>query len=295
MDVADLKVFEAVARHGSMNRAAAELHTVQSNVTARIRSLEQEVGVALFQRHVRGVRLTPAGQRMLPYAARIAKLVSDARLAALDDGPPGGALMLGTLETTAALRLSPILSNFARMYPQVRLSLTTGTSCSLTSDVAECRLDGAFIAGPLDHPDVHSETIFQEDLVLVTPRTMRSLDQLSSVPDLKTIVFRVGCSYRQRLEALLAEMGILVKAPLEFGSIDAIIACVAAGIGVTLLPRGVVAAAAAQDLIAIHAIAPEKARVETLFIRRHDAYESSAMRAFIEVARSEFGPLMAAA
>src|SRR5260370_24473413 len=85
MDVADIRDFEAAARHGSMNRAATELHTVQSNVTARIRSLEQEVGIALFQRHVRGVRLTPAGQRMLPYAARIAKLVSDARLAALDD------------------------------------------------------------------------------------------------------------------------------------------------------------------------------------------------------------------
>lgn len=295
MDIADLKVFEAVARHGSMNRAATELHTVQSNVTARIRSLEREVGVALFQRHVRGVSMTPAGQRMLPYAARIAKLVSDAKMAALDEGPPNGTLVLGTLETTAALRLSPILSNFARMYPQVRLSLTTGTSCSLTSDVAECRLDGAFIAGPLDHPDLHIETIFQEELVLVTPRTMRSLEALKSVQDLKTIVFRLGCSYRQRLEALLAEMGILVKTPLEFGSMDAIIACVAAGIGVTLLPRGVVAAAAAQDLVAIHEIAPEKAHVETLFIRRHDAYVSSAMQAFVEVARSQLGPVMAAA
>ncbi|HXZ07142.1 MAG TPA: LysR family transcriptional regulator, partial [Paraburkholderia sp.] len=111
MDVADLKVFEAVARHGSMNRAAVELHTVQSNVTARIRALEREVGVALFQRHVRGVSLTPAGQRLVPYAARIAKLVADARLAALDDGAPNGALALGTLETTAALRLSPVLSH----------------------------------------------------------------------------------------------------------------------------------------------------------------------------------------
>jgi DNA-binding transcriptional LysR family regulator len=295
MDVADLKVFEAVARHGSMNRAATELHTVQSNVTARIRALEREVGVSLFQRHVRGVSLTPAGQRMLPYAARIAKLVSDARLAALDEGPPNGALVLGTLETTAALRLSPILSNFARMYPQVRLSLTTGTSCSLTADVAECRLDGAFVAGPLDHPDLHSETIFREELVLVTPRTMRSVEPLRSVQDLKTIVFRLGCSYRQRLEALLSEMGILVATPLEFGSMDAIIACVAAGIGITLLPRGVVAAAAEQDLVAIHQIAPEKAHVETLFIRRHDGYVSSAMQAFIDVARSEFGPMMVAA
>ncbi|MFM0316247.1 LysR substrate-binding domain-containing protein [Paraburkholderia nemoris] len=295
MDVADLKVFEAVARHGSMNRAATELNTVQSNVTARIRALEREVGVVLFQRHVRGVSLTPAGQRLLPYAARIAKLITDARIAALDDGAPGGALTLGTLETTAALRLSPILSNFARMYPQVRLSLTTGTSCGLTADVAECRLDGAFIAGPLDHPDLHTETVFHEELVLVTPRTMRSLEVIRSVPDLKTIVFRLGCSYRQRLDTLLTEMGVLTAAPLEFGSMDAIIACVAAGIGITLLPRGVVSAAAEQDLVSIHTIAPEKAHVETLFIRRHDAYVSSAMQAFVDVARSQLGPMMAAA
>ena len=295
MDVADLKVFEAVARHGSMNRAASELHTVQSNVTARIRGLEHEIGVALFQRHVRGVSLTPAGQRMLPYAARLAKLVADAKTAALDDGLPGGALTLGTLETTAALRLSPILSDFARMHPQVRLSLTTGTSCSLASDVAECRLDGAFIAGPLDHPDLLAETVFREELVLVTPRTLRSLDQIKSVTDLKTIVFRMGCSYRQRLETLLAEMGVLTALPLEFGSIDAILACVAAGIGITLLPRGVVAAAAEQDLVALHTLAPDKAQVETLFIRRHDAYVSSAMHAFVDIARAELSPRMAAA
>lgn len=295
MDVADLKAFEAVARHGSMNRAAVELHTVQSSVTARIRSLEREVGVALFRRHVRGVSMTPAGQRMLPYAARIAKLVADARLAAMDDGPPCGSLALGTLETNAALRLSPIVSNFARTYPKVRLTLTTGTSCSLAVDVAECRLDGAFIAGPFDHPELHSETIFHEELVLVTPRTIHSLEQLTSAPDMMTIVFRAGCSYHQRLEAVLAEMGVLVTTLLEFRSLDAIIACVAAGVGVTLLPRGVVAAAAQQDIIAIHEISPEKARVETLFVRRHDAYISSAMRAFVEVSRSEFGPLMAAA
>ena len=295
MDVADLKVFEAVARHGSMNRAAVELHTVQSNVTARIRSLEREIGVALFQRHVRGVSLTPAGQRMLPYAARIGKLLADARLAALDDGPPAGALALGTLETTAALRLSPILSNFAGDYPQVRLSLTTGTSCSLTEDVAAGRLDGAFVAGPVDHPDLHAELIFQEELVLVTSCNVRSLDALSASPDLKTIVFRLGCSYRQRLDALLAERGILTATPLEFGSLDAILACVAAGIGVTLLPRIVVASALEQGVVAAHSLPPEKSQVATMFIRRHDAYVSSAMQAFVDATRSQFGPVMAAA
>src|ERR1700759_254312 len=118
MDVADLKVFEAVARHGCMNRAALELHTVQSNVTARIRSLEREIGVPLFQRHVRGVSMTPAGERMLPYAARMAKLLADAKTAAGADAPPSGALNLGTLETTAAIRLAPVLGTFTRMYPK---------------------------------------------------------------------------------------------------------------------------------------------------------------------------------
>jgi DNA-binding transcriptional LysR family regulator len=99
MDATDLKVFEAVARHGSMNRAAAELNTVQSNVTARVRALELELGVLLFQRHARGVKITPAGRRMLPFSARISKLLSDAKAAARDDGVPDGVLEVGTLET----------------------------------------------------------------------------------------------------------------------------------------------------------------------------------------------------
>ena len=71
MDAAQLRVFEAVARRGGMNRAAEELHTVQSNVTARIRLLEEELGRPLFRRHSRGVALTAAGERLLPYAARV--------------------------------------------------------------------------------------------------------------------------------------------------------------------------------------------------------------------------------
>lgn len=287
MDVADLRVFDAVARHGSMSRAAIELHTVQSNVTGRIRSLEGEVGVALFQRHVHGVSMTPAGRRMLPYAASITKLVADARLAALDDGPPNGTLAIGALWTTGALQLSRILSSFASKYSEVGLSLATGTSRDLTMAVAEHRLDGAFVAGPQDHPDLDAETIFLDELVLVTPCSVRSPKRLESIQNFKMIVFSLGCSYRQRLESLLAEMGILRAAALEFGSLDAIISCVAAGIGITLLPRQVVSNAASQNLVAIHPIASDIARVETLFIRRHDAYLSSAMRAFVDVARSE--------
>ena len=107
MDATDLKVFEAVATTGSMNKAALELNTVQSNVTARIKSLEDEVGFALFERTNRGVTLTAAGTRLLPFAARAAGLLEDARRAVADEGTPSGALAIGSLETTAALHLPP--------------------------------------------------------------------------------------------------------------------------------------------------------------------------------------------
>src|SRR3981189_2188374 len=105
MDATDLRVFEAVARHGSMNRAAAELNTVQSNVTARVRALEVELGVLLFQRHARGVKVTPAGRRMLPFSARISRLLSDAKAAARENGRHDTSSVVVPLETTAAPRV----------------------------------------------------------------------------------------------------------------------------------------------------------------------------------------------
>src|SRR4051812_50222091 len=101
MDASDLRVFEAVARCGGMGRAALELNTVQSNVTTRIRHLEEELGAALFQRHSRGVSLTPAGRRLLPYAAKIGHMLVEARRAVAEDGVPKGPLVLGSLETAA--------------------------------------------------------------------------------------------------------------------------------------------------------------------------------------------------
>jgi DNA-binding transcriptional LysR family regulator len=287
MDATDLKVFEAVARHGSMNRAATELNTVQSNVTARVRALEVELGVLLFQRHARGVKITPAGRRMLPFSARISKLLSDAKTAARDDGVPDGVLEVGTLETTAALRLPSVLATFTKAFPKVRPVVTTGTTCSLINDVVECRLEGAFVAGPVDHPDLQQESVFREELVLVTPRSIRSIEDLPSITELKTIVFRIGCSYRTRLDNVLNRAGILAAQPLEFGSIEAILGCVASGVGITLLPKGIVAAAWRDGRVAVHELPPEFAEVQTVFIRRTDSYVSSALSAFLQFVRPQ--------
>jgi DNA-binding transcriptional LysR family regulator len=285
MEYADLRILEAVARHGSMNRAAAELHMVQSNVTARVRALEEQVGTELFQRTSRGVVLTAAGQRLLPYASRIGALLKEAREAARDDGTPRGALHIGTLETTAALRLPAALSAYTKAYPEVALSLATGTSCSLVEDVVERRLDGAFVAAPVQHADLAEDVMFREELMLVTAPALRNLDDLGNQRDLKIIVFRRGCSYRQRLENILAQRGIQTAQPLEFGSLDAIIGCVAAGVGITLLPKAVVLPAWREGRVMAHELPPEQARVDTLFVRRKDTHLTSTLAAFLDIAR----------
>jgi len=285
MDAADLRVFEAVARLGGMSRAAAELNTVQSNVTARIRLLEAELGTPLFRRHSRGVTLTEAGQRLLAYAVRTRQLLDEARRAVEDDGRPRGALTIGSLETTAALRLSPVLSAFVTTYPDVDLVIRTGTTGELIEHVLERRLEGAFVCGPVDHPELEADVVFREELVIVTARSVRRLSELLGRGALKIIVLRAGCSYRQRLEAILATRGVVGLRVLEFGTLDAILGCVIAGLGVTLLPRSVVGQAWRAGRLALHAVPPAEARVETLFIRRRDAFVSSALAAFVECAR----------
>jgi DNA-binding transcriptional LysR family regulator len=258
---------------------------VQSNVSARIRSLEDELGVALFQRSARGVQVTPAGRRILPFAARLSRLLSDASCAARDDGHPKGVFEIGTLETTLALRLPRLIAKFAKAYPEVRPVIRTGTTCSLIQGVIDCKLEGAFVVGPVNHPELLSEQAFREELVLVTSCAIDTLDALATVDNLKTVVFRIGCSYRQRLDSLLANLGILAPEPLEFGSIEAIIACVSAGVGVTLLPKGVVASALREGLVNVHELAPEIADVETVFVRRLDGYFSSALSTFLDSVR----------
>ncbi len=285
MNSADLRVFEAVARFGGMNRAAAELNTVQSNVTARIKNLEEKVGTPLFHRRGRGVELTAAGRRLLPYASRVADLIADAGRAVRDDGDPSGALVIGSLETTAALRLSPVLGVYVASHPAVDLVLRTGTTCELVQDVLEHRLEGAFVCGPVNHPELEEEAVFREELALLTDRTVPSLDALAHKSDLKIVVLRAGCSYRLRLEAILAKRGIVGFRLLEFGTIETLLSCVSAGLGVTLLPRGLIGPVWRDDRLAVHELPKTEATVETTFIRRREAFASSALLAFLQCAR----------
>jgi LysR family transcriptional regulator, cell division regulator len=294
MDAADLRVFQSVAGTGSMNKAALELNTVQSNVTARIKTLEDEIGLALFERTNRGVTLTAAGRRLLPYAARAARLLDDAKRAVVDDGTPAGALVIGSLETTAALRLSPVLAEFAATYPAVDLMLRTGTSCELIEQVLDRSLEGAYVCGPVDHPDLLVEPFVREELVILTAAAITSFEVLSAQPNLKIIVLKAGCSYRLQLEAMLARRGIVGVRQLEFGTLEAIISCVSAGLGVTLLPRALLGSVWKRGRVGVHALPDNEKWVETVFIRHREAFVSSALRAFLDLARPDLARIAVA-
>src|SRR3981081_2400685 len=175
VELTDLITFSAVARTGGITRAAEELNTVQSNVTQRVKALEAEIGAALFERHSRGMTLTGAGRRLLPYAQRMAALSREAVLAARDEGEPKGPLSIGSMETTAAVRLPSLLAEFHRRFPAVRLTLRTSTTADLVAGVLDGSLDGAFVAGPIDHAELSSTIAFREELVLVSARRWTTL------------------------------------------------------------------------------------------------------------------------
>lgn len=280
MELTDLLTFSAVARTGGITRAAEELNTVQSNVTQRVKALEAEIGTALFERHSRGMTLTGAGRRLLPYAQRMAALSREAMLAARDDGEPKGPLAIGSMETTAAVRLPALLADFHRRFPAVRLSLRTATTADLVAAVLDGSLDGAFVAGPIEHADLAATVAFREELVLVSARHLKSLAEVrAATPESgpTALVFRTGCTYRQRLEQVLAEFGWPSATRFELGTLDGMVGCVAAGMGVTLLPRAVVER---NDAVSVHAVGAAQSRVETLFITRRAAHEYSALRGF---------------
>src|SRR3984885_5575490 len=178
MELTDLVTFSAVARTGGVTRAASELNTVQSNVTQRVKAMEGEIGTALFERHSRGMTLTGAGRRLLPYAQQMAALSREAVLAARDDGQAKGPLAIGSMETTAAVRLPALLADFHRRFPAVQLTLRTAPTADLVAAVLDGSLDGAFVAGPIEHAELTDVTAFREELVLVTARRWSSLAAL---------------------------------------------------------------------------------------------------------------------
>jgi DNA-binding transcriptional LysR family regulator len=283
MDLAALTIFRAVVRENGVTRAAAKLNRVQSNVTTRIKQLEEQLGTELFIRDGRRLVLTPAGETLLPYAERLLALADEARHAVREDRP-SGRLRLGTMESVAASRLPGLLAHYHQSWPEVGLELETGTTGRLIERVRAFEADAALIATPLD-PDWAGELfdavpVFREELVMLTPRGHRPIREGRDIALSTLIAFERGCTYRAYIEKWYLEHGIRPARVLELGSYHAIVACVAAGAGVAVAPRSVLDLQHDLNNIAVHSLG-DLGMIDTLLIWRRGHF-SSALKALRE-------------
>ncbi|AJS60878.1 LysR family transcriptional regulator [Paenibacillus sp. IHBB 10380] len=274
MESGDLRIFQAVAREGSITKAAQMLNYVQSNVTTRIQYLETQLKIPLFRRSNRGMTLTPAGVNLLEYADKILTLMDEAVKSTQYSDHPAGPLRIGSIETTAVIHLTPLLTEYHSRYPDVNLSLITGVTHGLLQKVLDYELDGAFVYGPIDYPDIEYVAAFEEELVLISEPGKSDIRELLTKP---MLFFDVGCTHRRRAESFLSESGLTSYKIMEFGTLEVILGGVSAGLGVSMLPRSSIAKAEEAGIITSHRL-PEKYRdLQVWFVHRRDSIYSSAL------------------
>lgn len=262
MNLDTLEIFLAVAREGGVLRAAEKLGRVPSNVTTRIKQMEESLGTALLQRRGRGVMLTEAGQTLLVYAERLLRLAAEAE-SAMKASSSQGHLQVGAMESTAASRLPKVLSSFHRRHPDIKLTIETGTTGSLIRKVREHQIDAAFVGEPFAADGLSVRPVFDEQLVLVTSCSCKTLQRPADLRSVTILAFARGCSYRRRLEDWLAEAGTVAERVLEMSSYQGIIACAAAGTGCGIMPRSVVETMRAAREVKCHALPRDVARNTT--------------------------------
>lgn len=258
LDLDSLEIFRTVVQEGGIIRAAGKLNRVQSNVTTRIKQLEQRLGTALFRRQGRTIVLSPEGELLLSYTQRLFRLADEAE-SRLKEGAPMGVLRIGSLESTAGSRLAPILSRYHRQHPGVVVELATGTTGALIQRVTTFQLEAAFVSEPFTAPGLQSRKVFEEELVLITAKDVPAVRRAADLAGLTLIAFATGCSYRKRVEEWLGASAVMPARTLEFASYQAMVACVAAGTGFAVVPRSLLAALRATSDVRQHEL-PAKVR-----------------------------------
>lgn len=277
MELKDLEIFQLVVQKGTVTAVAKELSYVQSNITARIKKLEVELNTPLFNRHNRGMNLTPEGKKLLVYCEQILSLTNEMKKVVQNKEHPSGKLEIGTVETV--IKLPTILSAFTKKYKEVDLSLFSGVTEKLQEEVLNHRLDGAFVTETTPHPELVSHDVFQEELVLISNINTTTLEQLKNEPFL---CFSKGCGYRARLEAWYKDENIVPKKVMEFGTLETILSSVVAGLGITFIPRSAVSHLEARGLIHCHLLPTKYSEIKTVFIRRSNTYLTTTVERFIE-------------
>ena len=243
MQLAQVEGFLEVARRGNLSRAAEALFITQPALTARLRTLETEVGNPLFRRGRRGMVLTDAGRAFLPYAERAVRALQDGA-SAIERLPLTDELVLGAAPAISTYVLPQLLIRFEAEHPAVRLNVRTGHSEEILEMVVRGDVQVG-LARELHHPSLETLSLYEDELVLVVEpghalaRNRRVT--LERVRDARLILFDRTSSYYDLTNALFRPAGRLPRGVLELDHIDAAKQMVLAGLGVALLPTTAVA------------------------------------------------------
>lgn len=270
MDLVQLEMFNAVAETGSINAAAQKVHRVPSNLTTRIKQLEADLGVDLFIRENQRLKLAPAGHSFLQYCRRILALVDEARMVVAGDEPQG-MLALGSLESTAAVRIPGVLAMFNQRYPKIQLSLSTGPSGDQIDGVLEGKLSAAFVDGPVLHPALEGLAVYEEEMVIVAPIDHPPIERARQVNGANIYAFRANCSYRRHFESWFHHDQAIPGKIHEMESYHGMLACVIAGAGLALMPRSMLESMPGSHQASAWPLPPDWRYLKTWLIWRRGA------------------------
>lgn len=234
MKLSQLKFFCAVVEHKTIAAAARELHCVPSNVTLRIKELEDSLGGELFFRDKNRLYVTPKGRLFYQQAGEILALAS--RSQHLFAGrQPQGLLNLGALDFSLISHLPDRIAHLRRSQPQMQVNVLSRDSLVLERMLIDSELDLALTDGPIEHPLLASRVAFDERLVLLIPASVTQLDA-ATLAQLEFYTFSRECSFRLKIDHWLASRQLKPRMTLEMESYTSMAACVKAGCGVACIP-----------------------------------------------------------
>ena len=294
MEIRNLATFVRIAQLHNFSKAAEQLGYSQSAVTMQIKQLEEELNVRLFERIGKHIRLTQAGDRLLPRAMEVLNAVRRAQTVSMGQGEISGPLRIGTAESLLISVLPPVIVEFSRRYLKVEVSTCTGLVEELFCMVRQNDIDLLFFLDKrIDFPEWVKVSERKEEIFFVASaaspladRKKIPLDELVEQPFLLT---EHGISYRYAFEEMVAQNGLEVHPFLETGNTDIITRMLLHNMGVSFLPGYVV-----QDylrsgqLVALDVDCPE-AQMWTQLVYHRDKEMSSQMEHFIELLNDRLG------
>ncbi len=274
--MAHLESFVEVASTGNLSRAAQSLFVTQPALTARLKSLEGDLGVKLFVRTARGMKLSDAGRAFLPYAQRTLAMASEGRqaIAALREGATGE-LVIAAAPAVSTYLLPSILRSFRSTHPNVRLGVRTGH----TEEVLDMVLREQVHIGlgrPIRHPEIELIPIFEDEMMLVVsarhPFASRGKVRMDELAQERLILFDRTSSYHELTSALFRQAGVVPASVMELDNVEAAKKMVQQGLGVALLPRMALATELrARSLRPVRLIGAPVVKRPLVALRRRDA------------------------